>query len=113
MSGTFQSIPDDERIWTYTVTRALVPALSTVSAVSARLNEPGSQYFARINQTDVSLAGTIRAGKVRIKPQMDLFNLFNVNPILTEIGSYPIQDRPRTILAGRVIRFSVSVPYGG
>jgi hypothetical protein len=49
---------------------------------------------------------------MRLRPTMDVFNLFNASPILTEVGGYPNHERPRTVLAGRVIRFSVQVPYG-
>ena len=35
----------------------------------------------------------------------------NANPILTEVGSFPIQDRPRRVLAGRVVRLGLQVSY--
>ncbi|MBM3779508.1 MAG: TonB-dependent receptor [Acidimicrobiia bacterium] len=112
VSGTFQRIPGNERVHTYVVTRAQVPALSTASSVLVRLNEPGSLYFDYINQVDVSFRGTLRVGGVRVTPTLDVYNVLNANPILTELGRFPTADVPRTLLAGRLVRFGIEVPFG-
>jgi hypothetical protein len=108
----FQSRPGTERVHSYTVTRAQLPQLTTVSSVSVRLNEPGSLYLDRINQLDVSVAGTLALGrKVRVRPQLELFNLLNVSPVLTERTQFPFQGTPQRILNGRLIRLGMQVEY--
>jgi hypothetical protein len=108
----YQSTPGDERVQNYVVTRAQLPQLSTASSVTVRLNEPGSLYFPYVNQLDASLKGMISAGgKVRLRPQIEFFNLFNVAPPLTAVDTYPLLDSPRRYLNGRLIRLGIQVDY--
>ena len=112
VSGVFQSLPGTERLHSFLVTRADVPQLVTLSSVLVRQTEPGSLFFDRINELDLSLSGTVFArGRVRITPRIDLFNVFNDNNILTERGRFPNQDRPDRILAGRVFRLGAQVTF--
>src|SRR6185503_2896833 len=62
----FQSRPGADMPINYTVTRAQLPALSTVSSVSVRLNEPGQDYFDRQSQLDIQLSGIIKMNRGRI-----------------------------------------------
>ena len=50
LSGSFQSSPGTERSITYQVTRTQLPTLVQAS-VSVRLNEPGTLYNERVNQS--------------------------------------------------------------
>jgi hypothetical protein len=111
VSGVFQTQPGPERVITDTVTKAQLPALTTASAVVVQLTPPGSFYFPRMYQTDLSASWTARAGKLKLKPQIELFNLFNANYTLTETSVYPSQGRPLTILPGRLLRLGVGFDF--
>jgi hypothetical protein len=67
VAAVFQSLVGNERTIVYNVTRAQLPALTTASQVNVRLNEPGSLYFGRVNSLDVSLVGSLRKGRVRVR----------------------------------------------
>ena len=111
LSAVFQTQPGPERVITDTVTKAQLPALTTASSVSVQLTPPGSFYFPRMYQTDLSASWTAKIQKLKLKPSVELFNLFNANPVLTETSVYPSQGRPLTILPGRLLRFSVSFDF--
>ncbi len=121
LSAVFQSVPGQvpgttgggtsEKVVTYTVTRAQLPALSTVSSVAVRLNEPGSLLLDRINSVDVNLSRAIKMRQVSIRPRIEIFNLFNRNPVLQVTTQFPIQDRPQLILQGRLVRLGVNVDF--
>jgi hypothetical protein len=111
VSGVFQTQPGPERVITETVTKAQLPLLTTASAVSVQLTPPGSFYFPRMYQTDLSASWTARIDKLKLKPSVELFNLFNANYVLTETSVYPTQARPLTILPGRLLRLSVSFDF--
>jgi hypothetical protein len=107
----FQSRPGTERIINYTVTRMQLPALSTASSVTVRLNEPGSDYLPRLNQLDFNLSGTITMRGAKLRPQIGLFNLLNGNPVLTETNSYPVVGKPLSIQQGRLLRVGVQLDF--
>ena len=111
VSGVFQTQPGPERVITDTVTKAQLPLLTTASAVSVQLTPPGSFYFPRMYQTDLSASWTARIDKLKLKPSVELFNLFNANYALTETSVYPAQGRPLTILPGRLLRLSVGFDF--
>ena len=112
VSGVLQSLPGAETNIVYTVTRAQLPQLTTASSVAIQLTDPGSLYFDRINMVDLSLAGTIPVGtKIRVKPQFDIFNVFNTNEVLSETNQWPGQGQPKTLVPGRLIRLGLQVTY--
>lgn len=111
VSGVFQSVAGNEIRNTHVVTRTQLPSL-TVSSVSVRLNEPGTQYLDRVNQLDISLAGTIPVGRLRVKPQIDLFNALNAGPVLRVVSQFgPALGRPSQLLDGRLLRLGLQVDF--
>lgn len=42
--------------------------------------------------------------KMRLVPQVDFFNAFNANTVLSQTTAYPTQGRPTNVLQGRIIR---------
>jgi len=105
------SVPGSEFIESYTVTRTQLPQLLSVSSVAVRLNEPGSLYYPRQNHFDLNIAGTVKASHVNIKPQIDFFNLFNSNAVITQTTQYPNITTPLTILPGRLIRLGAQIEF--
>lgn len=111
LSAVFQSLPGAERVVNYLVTRAQLPALSTVSSVSVRLNEPGSLFLERINQLDLSLGWRTRMRKLGMRPQVELFNALNANPATVVTTQYPVDGQPQAIMLGRLLRLGVQVDF--
>ena len=110
-SAVYQSLPGVERVINYVVTRAQLPALVTASSVTVRLNQPGSEYLPRLNQVDLSLAGSIKVRRLRIKPQIDMFNMFNTNSVNAVTTPYPTHGRVTAILPGRIIRVGSQLDF--
>jgi uncharacterized protein (DUF2141 family) len=121
LSAVFQSMPgvletriasnDGDVVINYIVNRSIVPTL-TLAQVSTRLNAPGTDFLDRNNQLDLSLTRDFHTGRVVLKPQLDLFNLFNVSPVTNEVTTFGAQvGQPLTILPGRLLRFGIRMNY--
>ena len=121
LSGVFQSMPgvmedrtarrEGDINVAYLVTRSVLPSLGQSSA-RVRLNEPGSEYPGRKNQFDLSLSRTFPVGGVRLRPQLDLFNVFNASPVLDQIQTFGgALGRPLTILHPRLVRLGMRLEF--
>ena len=111
VGANFQSQPGAERIIAYSVVKSILPTL-TQSSVSVRLNEPGSAYNDRVSQLDLTLSKSFRQAGVDVRPELSLFNLFNANPVLTQINAYgPALGNVLTILNPRVLRVGLTVRF--
>jgi hypothetical protein len=128
LSGVFQSAdnfgpaapantppanPDShDRKVNYIVNRTIVPGL-TQTQVNVLLNAPGSDYLERVNQLDLSVARIIRARRsIVLTPQVDVFNVFNANMVLTEVSTFGSSlGNPNTILGPRLIRFQMKIAF--
>jgi hypothetical protein len=110
-SGTFQHTPGADRGINYQVTRTLIPTLSQTS-VNVRLNEPGSEFNDSINQVDLSITRGFRKGGIEARPELALFNLFNVNPVRTQNNTFgPSLGNVTAILNPRVLRLGLIVKF--
>ncbi|MBI2834366.1 MAG: TonB-dependent receptor [Acidobacteria bacterium] len=115
-SGVFQStpggtggIPDKTTI--YSVGRNIVPTL-TQATVNVALSEPGSQYYPRLNQLDIAAGRRFQVRHVQFEPKIEVFNVLNANPILSEITTFgPALGRPLEVLPPRVLRISANVKF--
>jgi hypothetical protein len=96
----------------YIVNRTVVPAL-TQTEVRVLLDPPGSNYMQRVTQLDFAVAKTLRPGRnFALTPQVDIFNAFNANPVLTQVNTFGTSlGNPTTILSPRLIRFQVRVEF--
>jgi hypothetical protein len=122
LSGLFQSIPgvqsarDGGNVGrdvpiTYSVGRAIAPGLNQTS-VNVRLNEPDSLYLDRVNQLDFALSRDFQIGKLRVRPQIDVFNALNNNAVTQVINSYgPSLMQPVSVLNPRLARFNIRVTF--
>ena len=121
LSAVFQSMPgivetrtasnDTDVFITYIVNRTIVPTL-TLAQVTTRLNEPGTDFLDRNNQLDLSLTKDFRYKRFVFKPQLDLFNVFNVAPVTNQVSTFgPSLGQPLTILPGRLLRFGIRMNY--
>jgi hypothetical protein len=122
LSGLFQSIPgvqsarDGTNVGrdvgiTYSVGRAMAPGLNQTS-VNVRLNEPDSLYLDRVNQLDFALSRDFQIGKLRVRPQIDVFNALNNNAVTQVNNAYgPSLMLPLSVLNPRLARFNVRVTF--
>jgi uncharacterized protein (DUF2141 family) len=120
-SAVFQSMPgvletrtasNDGDVWIdYVVNRAIVPSL-TLAQATTRLNEPGKDFLDRDNQLDLSISRDFRFTRFVLKPQLDLFNLFNASPVTNQVTTFGSQlGQPLTVLPGRLLRFGIRMNY--
>jgi hypothetical protein len=79
------------------------------------LVEPGSTYGERSFQTDLRLAKTFMLGTSKLQGFLDMYNLFNANPIYTYNPTYGTTgagwQAPQAILPGRILRFGAQFNF--
>ena len=104
--------PDNHmRLYSYNVTKTQLPAL-VQSNVSAFLDDPGTSMMPRVTQMDLAFSKVIGFGKLKLTPQVDVFNLLNNNAVLTLKTAYGATlGYPSTILSGRLVRFQVKYAF--
>jgi hypothetical protein len=121
----FQSLPGPPITATYVATTAqIAPSLKRDLAGGAKtanleLIAPNSMFGDRLNQTDIRVAKTFAARGKRIQPQLDLYNLFNRNPVVSLNTRYgQAWLRPTYSAAGgggvlppRLLKFGVQVDF--
>jgi hypothetical protein len=116
-AATIQSLPGPQISATYAVTNALVaPSLGrNLSAGTATVDlvAPGTMYGDRLNQVDFRASKIFRfRTKGRIQGNVDLYNLFNRNPVLALNTTYgSAWQRPLQILQGRLLKFSAQLDF--
>jgi hypothetical protein len=113
-AATIQSLPGPQIAATYSVTSGLVSGLDrNLSAGNATVDliAPGTTYGERLNQVDFRISKIFRfAGSKRIQGNVDLYNLFNADPVLALNNTYGTAwRRPLQILQGRLLKFSVQL----
>jgi len=134
VSGTFQSLVPDPlgtsqqdynsmgQVARYVATNAVVApslgrnlAAGVNSNVTLNLVPPGSTYGERSFQTDLRLAKTFMLGPSKLQGFLDMFNLFNANPIYTYNPTYGTTgvgwQAPQAILPGRILRLGAQFNF--
>ena len=117
-SGTLQSLPGPEVLAEFTQSsREIRPVLGRSLAGRARnatvnIVEPASLYGERRNQLDLRIAKVFRtADGTRLNVGVDIANVFNANPVITENEAYDSWRAPETILTARFVKFSVTASF--
>ena len=116
-AATLQSLPGPQIAATYSVTSALAaPSLGrNLSAGNATVDliAPGTMYGDRLNQMDFRASKIFKfATRSRLQANVDLYNLFNANPVLALNNTYGVAwQRPLQILQGRLLKFSVQLDF--
>jgi hypothetical protein len=113
VSGTLQSLPGPQVIATNIYNNANRAALTTLqrpftSAQSTiSLLEPGSFYGDRLNQIDLRFTKIVNVGRGRVDVSVDLYNAFNSDAVITEIGTFgPVWRLPTTVIQPRFVKFA-------
>jgi hypothetical protein len=118
-SATYQSLPGPEIDASYVATNAqIMPSLGRNLSAGANgtatidLIPFGTVFADRINQVDFRLTKSVKVGRVRLNPSLDLYNLLNASPILGVNTRYgPSWLTPTQILPGRLFKFGAQVTF--
>jgi hypothetical protein len=80
--------------------------------VTAGLVAPGTLYFDRWNQLDLSVKRTVRFGKYALTPSFELYNVLNSSVIVNALQTYgPTYLRPTSTLPGRLMRLGAQFRF--
>jgi hypothetical protein len=80
----------------------------SAGAANATINMllPGDMYGDRVNQFDVRIGKTIRFAGRRASVNLDVYNLFNANPVMQENAAYAVWRTPQRIMDARLFKIS-------
>lgn len=107
VSATVQSVPGPMLLANYVATNpAVAPTLGRplsggAANMTANIVQPGTIYGERSTQMQLRLAKILRLGRGRATASVDLYNLFNANPVLTQSNAFATWQRPQSILNPR------------
>jgi len=87
-------------------------------SVTVILNPPGSRYLPRLNQLDMTVKRTFRAGRMEVLPGIAIYNLLNSSVVTQEAnistagmsGSFSL-GRPLATIQGRFLRLEAMVKF--
>ena len=72
----------------------------------------GSTRLPNITEVDINLQRTIRLGQLKFSPRVDVFNLFNVAGITSEVTQLgPSYGNAIAIIGGRLVKFGVNATW--
>jgi carboxypeptidase family protein len=117
VSGTFRSVPGPEIFANYVATNTVIaPSLGrnlsggTVN-LPVTIAEPGTLYGERLNQVDLRVGKILRFGRTKTSLNLDLYNLFNVNTVLTVNNAFATWQRPTSILLARFAKVGMQIDF--
>jgi hypothetical protein len=102
LAGTFQSVPGP-------VIAAQYNAPNGVGFVN--VVRPGDLYGDRLNQFDFRVGKLFRHGRTRTNVALDIYNLLNSHPVLTENSVYTTWRQPTTMLQARFFKISAQFDF--
>jgi hypothetical protein len=117
VSGTYQDLPGREILADYVAATAEVrPSLGRDLAGGARnvtigLVAPGTMYGDRVHQLDLRFGKILRAGRTRTTASLDVYNVFNVNPVRSYSSAYATWQQPQSILSPRFAKVVLQVDF--
>lgn len=117
VSGTFQSIPGPDVIANFNVPSAAVapslgrPLSGGAANVTVNLIEPGTMYGDRHNQLDMRFGKILRFGQTKTAFNVDVYNVFNANPVTAENPNFATFRRPTAILPARFLKFGLQFDF--
>ena len=109
VSGTFASLPGPQ-IAANQIYSGTVPSLGrpfTFAQTTVNLYEPGEGYGDRLNQIDLRFSKLLNVGRGRVDFNVDLYNAFNSDAILTQQNAYGATwQNALTVIQPRFVKFS-------
>ena len=117
VAATFQSTPGaDARRQPHLHQRgdaslARAAALRRCGERDDQPGRPGHMYGDRVNQLDLRFGKTIRFGARRASVNLDIYNVFNANPIMQENNAYAVWRTPQRIMDARLFKISGQLDF--
>jgi len=119
VATTFRSEQGQELAANYNASSANTtlgrPFSGASPTIAVNLIEPGTLYGDRANQLDLRIAKNLRFGGTRTNVGLDMFNIFNSNPVLTYDQSYSPTTttwlRPTSVLQPRYFKISAQLNF--
>jgi hypothetical protein len=117
LSARYQNLPGPQIIANYNAPNAVVtpslgrPLSGGAANISVNVVEPGTIEGERMNQLDLRVAKLFRFGRTRTSVSLDVFNLFNDNPVLTQSNAFANWLRPQSILLARFAKISAQLDF--
>jgi hypothetical protein len=82
------------------------------AAKTIALIRPFSEFENRLTKFDIRVAKSVQAGRVRIQPRLDLYNVFNANTVTSINTTFGAAfKRPLSILDGRFLKVGAQVDF--
>jgi hypothetical protein len=76
------------------------------------LFEPNTQFEDRYSLLDLRLMKSIRAGRFRFQPRLDIYNVLNGTTVFRNNTRYgPSYLQPLEIFGGRLLKFGAHVTF--
>ena len=117
-SATFTSLPGPEITATWAAPASAVQGLGRALSggartVSVALIQPGTVYGDRQNLWNARFTKRFKMGSGgSIEPQLDIYNVFNANPVLEINNTYgPAWQNVNFVLQARLIKFGVQMKF--
>ena len=74
--------------------------------------QPGTQWGDRLNQIDLRFTKVLNVGKGKMDVNVDFYNAFNSDAVLTELGSFgPVWRLPTSVIQPRFVKFAVRYDF--
>ncbi len=117
LAGTLQSVPGPQLSANYVATNAQVqpslgrPLSAGAANVTVNLVAPGTMYGDRENELDFRLTKTLKFKLLRVNVNGDIYNLFNVSPIIQYNTAFAAWLTPQRIMDGRLYKLSAQINF--
>ncbi len=84
----------------------------TNGQANVNLVEPGTSWGDRLNQIDLRFTKVLNVGSGKIDFNVDLYNAFNSDAVISEIGTFgPVWRLPPTVIQPRFVKFAVRYDF--
>jgi hypothetical protein len=118
VAGTFQSLPGPlvpaTNIYNNAnrTTTTDLPRPFTNAQANVNLIQPGTMWGDRLNQIDLRFTKVLNVGSGKIDLNVDFYNAFNSDAVLTEVGSFgPVWRLPTSVIQPRFVKFAVRYDF--
>jgi Carboxypeptidase regulatory-like domain len=117
IAGTLQNLPGKQIAASYVATNAVVsPSLGrnlsgNAANVTVNIVKPGTLYGERLNQLDLRFGKSLTIRRVRTMLNLDVYNAFNDNTVLTFNSNFASWQQPQSILTARFAKASVQLDF--
>jgi hypothetical protein len=123
ISGTFQSIPGPALAANWSISSTIANAGPqplnrnlAAGAATVALMEPNTVFGDRLNQFDMRFARLFRKERYRVQAMLDIYNVFNVAPVLaynTTFSTAATSEwlHPTDVLQGRLLKIGAQFTF--